>query len=50
MSRLFLHAEREEMHRSRSVDVALHDLVPLSDIEDDLFDDAPEAQLKRRLE
>ncbi len=50
LSRLFRHAEREEMHRSRSVHVALHDLVPLSDIEDDLFDDAPEAQLKRRME
>ena len=50
LSRLFLHAEREEMRRSRSVHVALHDLVPLSDIEDDLFDDAPEAQLKRRME
>lgn len=50
LSRLFHHAEREETRRSRSVHVALHDLVPLSDIEDDLFDDAPEAQLKRRME
>ncbi|NBJ12722.1 Y-family DNA polymerase [Microvirga arsenatis] len=50
LSRLFLHAEREEMHSSRSVHVALHDLVPLQEIEDDLFDAAPEAQLKRRME
>jgi DNA polymerase-4 len=50
LSRLFLHAEREEMRRTRSVHVALHDLVPLADIADDLFDDAPEAQLKRRME
>ncbi len=50
LSRLFLHAEREEMHRSRSVHVALHDLVPLQDIEEDLFDDLPEAQIKRRME
>jgi DNA polymerase-4 len=50
LSRLFLHAEREEMHRSRSVHVALHDLVPLQDIEEDLFDAMPEAQLKRRME
>ena len=50
LSRLFLHAEREDMRRSRSVHVALHDLVPLSDIADDLFDDAPEARLKRRME
>jgi DNA polymerase-4 len=50
LSRLFLHAEREEMRRSRSVHVALHDLVPLADIADDLFDAAPEAQLKRRME
>jgi DNA polymerase-4 len=50
LSRLFLHAEREEMRRCRSIHVALHDLMPLSDIEDDLFDDAPEARLKRRME
>jgi len=50
LSRLFLHAEREEMQSSRSVHVALHDLVPLQEIEDDLFDGAPEAQLKRRME
>ncbi|WP_114948647.1 Y-family DNA polymerase [Microvirga calopogonii] len=50
LSRLILHAEREEVHRSRSVHVALHDLVPLSEVEEDLFDDAPEAQLKRRME
>lgn len=50
LSRLFLHAEREEMCRSRSVHVALHDLVPLQDIEEDLFDYTPEAQLKRRME
>ncbi|MBB3017886.1 DNA polymerase-4 [Microvirga lupini] len=50
LSHLFLHAEREDMRRSRSVHVALHDLVPLSDIEGDLFDHAPEAQLKRRME
>jgi DNA polymerase-4 len=50
LSRLFLHAEREEMHRSRSVHVALHDLVPLQDIEEDLFDAMPEAQLTRRME
>jgi DNA polymerase-4 len=50
LSRLFLHAEREEMRRSRSVHVTLHDLVPLDGITDDLFDDTPEAQLKRRME
>jgi DNA polymerase-4 len=50
LSRLFLHAEREEMRRSRSVHVTLHDLVPLDEITDDLFDDTPEAQLRRRME
>lgn len=50
LSRLFLHAEREGMHRNRSVHVALHDLVPLQDIEEDLFGDTAEAQLKRRME
>jgi DNA polymerase-4 len=50
LSRLFLHAEREDMRRSRSVHVALHDLVPLQDIEEDLFGDTAEAQLKRRME
>jgi DNA polymerase-4 len=50
LSRLFLHAEREEMHRSRSVHVALHDLVPLAGIQEDLFDSTAEAQLKHRLE
>jgi DNA polymerase-4 len=50
LSRLFFHVEREEMHHSRSVHVALHNLVPLAEIEEDLFDDTPEAQLKRRME
>jgi DNA polymerase IV len=50
LSRLFFHAEREEMHRSRSVHIALHDLVPLQDIEEDLFDFTAEAQAKRRME
>ncbi|WP_262296682.1 Y-family DNA polymerase [Microvirga sesbaniae] len=50
LSRLFLLAEREEMNRSRSVHVALHDLVPVADIEEDLFGHTPEAQLKRRME
>jgi DNA polymerase-4 len=50
LSRLFFHAEREEMHGSRSVHVALHDLVPLAEIEEDLFDHTPEAQFKRRME
>lgn len=50
LSRLFLHAEREEMRHSRSVHIALHDLVPLRDIEEDLFGDTAEAQLKRRME
>ncbi|WP_445504508.1 Y-family DNA polymerase [Microvirga sp. G4-2] len=50
LSRLFLHAEREDMRRSRSVHVALHDLVPLQEIEEDLFGGTAEAQLKRRME
>ena len=50
LSRLFLHAEREDMRRSRSVHIALHDLVPLSDIEEDLFGHTAQAQLKHRLE
>jgi DNA polymerase-4 len=50
LSRLFLHAEREEMNRSRSVHIALHDLVPLQDIQGDLFGFTAEAQLKRRME
>ena len=50
LGRLFLHAEREDMRRSRSVHIALHDLVPLSDIEEDLFDHTAQAQLKHRLE
>ncbi len=50
LSRLFLHAEREDMRRSRSVHVALHDLVPLQDIEEDLFGYTAEAQAKRRME
>jgi DNA polymerase-4 len=50
LSRLFLHAEREDMRRSRSVHVALHDLVPLQEIGEDLFGDTAEAQLKRRME
>jgi len=50
LSRLFLHAEREDMRRSRSVHVALHDLVPLQDIEEDLFGNTAEAQAKRRME
>jgi DNA polymerase-4 len=50
LSRLFLHAEREEMRRSRSVHIALHDLVPVKDIEGDLFGFTAEAQLKRRME
>ncbi|MBL0404372.1 type VI secretion protein ImpB [Microvirga aerilata] len=50
LARLFLHAERESMSRSRSVHIALHDLVPLSDIEGDLFDHTAQAQLKHRLE
>jgi DNA polymerase-4 len=50
LNRLFLHAERERAGRSRSVHVALHDLVPLQDIEEDLFGDTVEAQAKRRME
>lgn len=50
LSRLFLQADREDMRRSRSVHVALHDLVPLQEIEEDLFGDTAEAQLKRRME
>ncbi len=50
LSRLFLHAEREGTRRSRSVHVALHDLVPLGQIEGDLFGFTAEAQLKRRME
>ncbi|SCZ09044.1 Y-family DNA polymerase [Microvirga guangxiensis] len=50
LSRLFLHAEREDMRRSRSVHVALYDLVPLRDIEEDLFGYTAEAQTKRRME
>lgn len=50
LNRLFLHAEREDMRRSRSVHVALHDLVALRDVEQDLFDYTAEAQLKRRME
>ncbi|MBB4039156.1 DNA polymerase-4 [Microvirga flocculans] len=50
LSRLFLHAEREDMRRSRSVHVTLHDLVPMAEIEADLFGYTPEAQLKRRME
>lgn len=50
LNRLFLHAEREDMRRSRSVHVALHDLVPLLDVEEDLFGYTAEAQLKRRME
>jgi DNA polymerase-4 len=50
LSHLFLHAEREDMRRSRSVHVTLHDLVPLKDIEEDLFGHTAEAQLKRRME
>jgi DNA polymerase-4 len=38
------------MSRSRSVHIALHDLVPLSEIEEDLFDHTAQAQLKHRLE
>ncbi len=50
LSRLFHHAEREDMRRSRSVHVTLHDLVPLQDIEKDLFGYTAEAQLKHRME
>ncbi|WP_230531619.1 Y-family DNA polymerase [Microvirga roseola] len=50
LSRLFRHAEREDMRRNRSVHIALHDLVPLQDIEEDLFGHTAEAQLKRRME
>ena len=50
LSRLFLHAEREQMNRSRSVHIALHDLAPLEGVEADLFGFTPEAQLKRRME
>jgi DNA polymerase-4 len=50
LGRLFLHAEREDMRRSRSVHVTLHDLVPMRDIERDLFGYTAEAQLKRRME
>ncbi|MCG7391858.1 type VI secretion protein ImpB [Microvirga sp. ACRRW] len=50
LSRLFLHAEREDMRRSRSVHVALYDLVPMQDVEEDLFGYTAEAQLKRRME
>ncbi len=50
LSRLFLHAEREGMGRSRSVHITLHDLVPMRDIEQDLFGYTAEAQLKRRME
>jgi DNA polymerase-4 len=48
---LFRHAERElPRGPSRSVHVTLHDLVPLNDIEEDLFGDTREAQVRRRLE
>ncbi|MGO4386422.1 type VI secretion protein ImpB [Microvirga sp. 2YAF29] len=50
LSHLFLHAEREDLRRSRSVHVTLHDLVPMRDIEQDLFGYTAEAQLKRRME
>jgi len=50
LGNLFLHAEREDTRRSRSVHVTLHDLVPLQDIEEDLFGYTAEAQLKRRME
>ena len=50
LSHLFIHAEREDTRRSRSVHVALHDLVALQDIEEDLFGGTAEAQLKRRME
>jgi len=50
LGNLFLHAEREDMRRSRSVHVALHDLVPLKDVEEDLFGYTAEAQVKRRME
>ncbi len=50
LNRLFLHAEREDMRHSRSVHITLHDLVPLQDIEEDLFGDTAEAQLKHRME
>lgn len=52
LARLFLHAERElpPRSRSRSVHVTLHDLVPVREIEGDLFGFTREAQLKRRRE
>jgi DNA polymerase-4 len=50
LSRLFLHAEREDLRRARSVHVTLHDLVPLAEVEEDLFGFTAEAQLRRRME
>jgi DNA polymerase IV len=51
LARLFRHAERElPRGPSRSVHVTLQDLVPMKDIESDLFGFTMEAQLKRRLE
>lgn len=50
LGHLFLHAEREGIGKSRSVHVTLHDLVPMHDIERDLFGYMAEAQLKRRME
>jgi len=52
LSRLFLHAERElpPRNRNRSVHVTLHDLVPMREIEGDLFSFTAEARLRRRRE
>lgn len=50
LNRLFLHAERAILPRSRSVHVALYDLVALQDIEEDLFGDSAAQRLKHRME